>query len=234
MAKVVFRDNSPILDRVEHFDDRSRNYAISDLLAPAPVERRQQIWTPRASPLDQGREGACVGFAFSGELAALPWKYEVDNAFAITLYQQAREQDRAMGNNWAAGASLLAGAKACQSRGLIGEYRWAFGVDDVINTLISHGPVILGIPWLSDMYETSQYGLVKVSGQQVGGHAIMANGYLPAHPTLGGEVVMWTNSWGADYGLNGVGYIRPQNLALLLSRGGEACVPTDRPIPGQS
>lgn len=225
------RARRPVLDRVEYFDDRSRAFPIGPLLAAAPVPRRQQVWSPRSTPLDQGREGACVGFAFAGELAALPWAYQVDNSFAFTLYQQARREDEAMGNRWPAGASLLAGAKAAQKRGLIGQYRWAFGVEELVDTLIVHGPAVLGIPWTEDMYRTDRHGVVRTTGRRVGGHAIMANGYVPRHPVLGGEAIMWTNSWGRLYGLGGVGYIRLDDLARLLAQGGEVCVPTDMPLP---
>lgn len=225
-------DRRPVLDRVEFFDDRARDFPVSALLATQPVPRRQQLWQTRPTPLDQGREGACVGFAYAGELAAQPWIYSVDETFALDLYRRARDEDKAMGHAFAAGATLTAGARVCQRLGWIGEYRWAFGVDEVVDALISQGPVVLGIPWLEGMYETGAGGLVSVTGRRVGGHAILAHGYVPRHPTLGGEMVAWTNSWGSGYGLKGVGYIRVEDLGRLLSQNGEACVPTDRPAPG--
>lgn len=219
---------APILDRVEHFDERSRQYPINRLLS-GTVPRRAKVWRARWSPLDQGKEGACVGHGFSGCLAATPHRHRVDNASAFGLYGQAQAQDRAMGNHWPAGASILAGAKAAVADGRVASYRWAFDLDSVIDALVQHGPVVLGIEWRADMYRTTADGLVQVTGPVVGGHAIMANGFLPRHP-VHGEVVVWTNSWGAGYGLRGRGFIRVADLDVLLQARGEACIPTDRPL----
>jgi len=109
---------------------------------------------------------------------------------------------------------------------LITGYRWAFGINDVIDTLIVKGPVVLGINWHEDMYETQPDGLVTVGGRLVGGHAILAHGFWPGHPQHG-DVIVWTNSWGPSYGRNGTGYIRVADLDRLLQNNGEACVATD-------
>jgi hypothetical protein len=131
-----------------------------------------------------------------------------------------------MGNDWPEGASMLAGAKALKNGGKISAYRWAFGIVDVLDTLSEIGPVVLGINWYSGMYQTRTDGLVNVDGNLVGGHCIVANGYWPAHPKFG-DVVVWTNSWGRSYGLNGVGFIRVSDLADLLEEQGEAAIVVD-------
>jgi hypothetical protein len=217
------------LGRIPHFDERSREYPVRALFLAPPSPPRKRIWTPRSEPLDQGREGACVGFSWSAELAANPWKHPVDDASAFALYQAAREQDRAVGNNFSEGASILAGAKACHKAGKITAYRWAFGIDDVCETLMRRGPVVLGIAWYESMYETLEGGLVTIGGACVGGHAILAHGIWPAHP-LHGDVIVWTNSWGSAYGENGRGYIRVADLDRLLKEDGEACIPVDAKI----
>lgn len=219
----------PQLDRRVYFDERSRDYPVRRLLS-GTRPRTKQIWEPRHAPLDQGAEGACVGFAWAGELAATPHRYSLDDTAARELYQAARAQDRAMGNLWDEGASVLAGAKACTETGRITEYRWAFGTDEVIDALVQKGPAVLGIAWYDGMYETGGGGLVEISGRCVGGHAIMAHGYWPGHPDFG-DVIVWTNSWGPGYGINGVGYLCVDDLDRLLSAQGEACLPVDAPVP---
>ncbi|MGH3992512.1 MAG: hypothetical protein ACRDSN_08605, partial [Pseudonocardiaceae bacterium] len=189
-----------------------------------------RIWQPRDEPLDQGSEGACVAFALSAELAAAPWRHTVSNESSVALYQRVRAEDRRMGNYWYSGASVLAGMRVARREGLIRSYWWAFGVEDVVETILRHGPVILGVPWYSNMYGTGPGGLVEVEGTLVGGHAIMAHGFWPDHHDHG-DVVVWTNSWGAGYGLDGVGYIRTGDLDALLANWGEACVPADSPVP---
>lgn len=219
---------APILDRREYFDERSRDFPVAPLLA-GHADRVKTVWEPRPAPLDQGSEGACVGFAWSHELAATPHRYEVDDSSAFALYRAARDYDAQMGNHWDEGASLLAGAKAAKAGGWLAEYRWAFGLEEVLDTLVQQGPVVLGIGWYEQMYSTDPSGLVVVDGDRVGGHAIMANGYWPDHPEFG-DVVIWTNSWGRDYGLEGCGFIRTADLDRLLRDNGEACIPLDVPV----
>jgi hypothetical protein len=217
---------APKLDRIPLFDPRSRNYPVRALL-PRTVERRQRIWAlPDHFPLDQGEEGACVGHGFAAELAADPIVVPTDQAFAFELYEQARAQDRAMGFNFPAGATMLGGAKAAHAGGHISSYRWAFGPDDVIDTIVELSPVVLGIWWYDSMYQTDSRGLVDISGPRVGGHCILANGYLPNHPQFG-ECITWVNSWGPGYGINGLGYVRLPDLARLLADQGEACIVVD-------
>lgn len=218
---------TPKLDRIPYFDERSKSYPVRTLL-PSRVERRQRLWSlPSGFPLDQKSEGACIGMGYTGELAAEPIVVsDAGQAFAFQLYELARAEDRKMGNDWPEGASMLAGAKALRNGGKISAYRWAFGIDDVLDTLSEIGPVVLGIAWLDGMYQTRVDGLVEVHGPVVGGHCIVANGYWPNHPKFG-DVVVWTNSWGRSYGLDGVGFIRVQDLAARLEDRGEAAIVVD-------
>lgn len=222
----------PGLGRSPYFDEQSRAYPVRAMFTPAPAVRRKRIWTPRFEPLDQGEEGECVAFANSSELAATPWRHTVTNESARALFQAIRVTDQAMGNHFPEGASVLAGAKTCQAQGLIDSYRWAFGIDDVIETLLRRGPIILGIDWFESMYTTEEGGLVRIGGAHVGGHGIMANGFWPNHP-LFGDVVAWINTWGLKYGINGMGLIKVADLKWLLhERRGEACIFVDaRPKP---
>ena len=117
--------------------------------------------------------------------------------------------------------------------GRITGYRWAFGIDDVIDTLVSTGPVVLGIPWYDSMYQTRSSGLIDVSGKVVGGHCILACGYNPKKRFLreglkAFEVIKLRNSWGPSFGIGGDGWIKVEDLAALLKDQGEACVPQGR------
>ena len=218
----------PKLNRIPFFDVRSRNFGIRELI-DEPVDYRKRTWKlPGNFPLDQGAEGACVGFGWAGELAATPAVWPNKNTSAFTLYHKAQEEDRAMGNNWSEGASVLAGAKASQKLGMLRRYHWAFGIEDVILALVRKGPVVLGINWYSSMYETDPEGRVSVQGHIVGGHCILANGFWPRCPLFDGQhAVVWVNSWGTSYGRNGWGFITTKDLNRLLSEQGEACIATD-------
>lgn len=225
----------PGLGRHVHLDERSRDYPVRSLL-PRAVQRKRTIWTlPAGYPLNQGDVGACIGHGYTGELAADPIVVPgADQAYAFTLYELARAEDRKMGNDWPEGASMLAGAKALKLAGRISSYRWAFSIDDVVDTLCLAGPVVFGTNWHRSMFRTGPGGLVTVDGPVDGGHCYLGIGYLPDHPA--GEVVALLNSWGRGWGIQGVGYIRVADLAALLKADGEAAVVLDvkplAPEPG--
>jgi len=218
---------TPILDRIPFFDRRSRDYSIREIM-PRTIERKKTIWSipDKSFPLNQGREGACVGFGWAAELSAHPHLYDTNNEYARALYHRAREEDRAMGNNWTSGASVLAGARTLVKLGKLKSYRWAFGLEDVIDTLVTKGPVVLGINWHESMYRTRAEGLVVVDGPIVGGHCILVYGYWPGHEKFG-DVFLWVNSWGPTYGIRGKAYLPVSKADQLLRAGGEACIATD-------
>lgn len=240
MTTTPIAPQDRVLDWVSRHDPESRNYGIRSLVGSA-VEPKIKNWSP-GLVLDQGREGACVGFAFAAELAAspsrIPPKVTTDllERYATGIYKDAQKIDAWQGESYE-GTSVLAGAKVLKNRGLIGGYRWCFSVADIRDAIIAEGPVVIGIPWFESLYETRPSGLVEVSGSLVGGHAITLIGY---HPKIRlakegyskrFEVFRWRNSWGPSYGLAGNGYITSEDLATLLSDNGEACVPVDRTVP---
>lgn len=236
--------HTPKLDRVPHFDERSREYPVRRLLGDARKyvpPNTTNIWpTLPPLPLDQGDEGACVGFAWAHLVAGEGFYHKPPvgargeigyptDSWARILYANAQMIDRAEGRNWPEGASVLAGAKAVQNMGLIESYSWAFSIGEIVDTLINFGPVVLGIPWYYSMYETRADGLIDVDTDLVGGHAILACGFWADHP-YHGDLIIVRNSWGGDYGYNGIAYLKLDDAARLMSNQGEACVPvpTDR------
>lgn len=218
-------------------DDRNRGYGVRALIpARGLVERVPTFWPipPGNFPLDQQAEGACEAFGMAQELAAGPVVVDgISNEWALSYYRRVQATDRAMGNDFPDGATTQANMKTAKAENLITGYRWAFGVDDVVDTLCSVGPVCIGIDWFASMYSTTPDGLVRISGSVVGGHFIDLLGY-DVHPVWG-PCVLWLNSWGSAYGvadarLNvraGVGWVPIGALDLLLKRNGEAVIPAD-------
>ena len=218
-------------------DPRSKNYPMATVLRQRDIPVEEKFWE-EGIVLDQGSEGACVGFAWTGELLAEPeaprQQPEVyyANNLAKDFYHEAKKIDEWPGENYD-GTSVLAGAQIMQRMGFIGEYRWCFKVDQIRKSILSEGPVVIGIPWFDGMYNTGPGGLVRVSGKSTGGHAILLTGYSPKMKFGNSyhEVFRWRNSWGKAYGVGGSGFIKVGDLANLLSQGGEACVPMQREIP---
>lgn len=224
-------------------DDRSLAFPIRAAIGDQ-VKRRKRMWRGHRRRLDQGREGACVGFGWTAELQARPnvvggyggtiQGYDAQQ-FARMVYREAQKIDQWAGEAYE-GTSVLAGAKVCRMFGFVPEFRWAFSIDDVIDAIVANGPVVVGIPWYDGMYSTRPSGLVDVSGSLVGGHCLTLTGYHPKiRLTAEGwrkrfEVVKWRNSWGRGYGFRGDGYVKVEDLEQLLSgrNRGEACVPMER------
>ncbi len=231
------------LGRIVQFDEKSRNYTIRQLLD----ERRQALTAPRVRrtgpTLDQGREGACVGFGCAHFMNAFPQplRPHLDGPTAHGIYKEAQRIDPWPGENYE-GTSVLAGVKILRQRGHINTYRWVGAGsqrldDDVIETLKNVGPIIFGIPWYFSMFEPKPNGLVEIDPASgvAGGHCLIGVNFLPKLKLDGEDkpfrAIRLQNSWGADYGVKYFGrgghvYMRfDAFLEHLLANDGEGCVP---------
>lgn len=223
----------PRLTRLPFFDVRSLGYAIADLFdKDQPL--RSYTWKCR-DVLDQGSEGACVGFAMAHELIAKPQAIKgVDNKFARErIYWAAQKIDKWEGGDYPGadpkmeGSSILAGIKTLKALGYIDEYRWAFSVADLAMAVAYKGPAVIGIPWYSGMFNPASCGCLHPTGDKSGGHAILVRGVNVKRKTF-----LLHNSWGPGWGKNGTAKITWADLEKLLKDGGEAVIPLKRqPAP---
>lgn len=221
----------PRMDRLVHFDEASRAHPIR-----AGLERktfRSMTWAPGPT-LDQGTDGACVGFGVTGELAARPVPVpQLDARFAKErIYWPAQRIDPWEGGSYPGaepryeGTSVLAGAKVAQAAGYIDEYRWAFGLDEVLMGLAWAGPVVFGFNWRRAMYAPAFDGRLIASGDVVGGHCVLGWRVVnPPRPTFSrmARQVWIANSWGEGWGVGGAAYLSLDDLGRLLDDDGEAC-----------
>lgn len=207
-------------DRLVSFDERSRAYPIR----AAVTAQTPRSFTWRCDKLlDQGREGACTGFAVAHDAAGRPAEVrDVTNQIARDVYHRARQLDDFDGEDYE-GSSVLGAIKAGKERGWYGEYRWAFGEADLALAIGHCGPAILGINWYEGMGNPDATGRVSVTGRVLGGHAILCNGYNHKR-----REYRLHNSWGSSWGRGGECVISAADMARLLSEQGEACIPTKR------
>lgn len=222
--------NDPRLDRLIEFDERSRNYPVRALLTPRQLQRppRSYTWSVPVV-LDQGNEGACVGFSWANELAARPTGIVgVTNTIAQEIYYEARKVDEWDGEDYE-GTSVLAGAKVVHDHGYMDEYRWAFGIDDLIRAVAYKGPAVLGLNWYTGMMRPDSDGRIRPTGDVEGGHAIL-------HPRVTSETYRIKsmrnrhylyNSWGTVDGWPWA-WLSRDDMERLLNENGEACVPVVR------
>jgi hypothetical protein len=232
-APVFISEQPRSLTWASRHDPRSLAYGVRAALAgSAPLTDRL---LPVDVVLDQGTEGQCVGCAVVDATNVLrdladPRPGGLDLSAASAIYRRAQQIDEMPGEAYS-GTSVLAGMQAAVEAGYFGGYRWAFGTRDVAQAVLQLGPVVVGVPWLSGMYETGPGGLVTLTGQDTGqGHALVVVGLKLKGPQgQPGPYFAWLNSWGESYGEHGIGWIHHRDLAALLHGTGEAAIPLPEP-----
>jgi len=209
-----------VLDWQPNHDPASRGFAAVDLVAGPPAH--DVLWRP-GKVLDQGNEGSCTGHAAVGALGAEPLKYgRISHPLAVRWYKRAQRLDEWPGDNYV-GTSVNAAMQVGRQFGWWDSYRWAFGVDDM-RSAVQLGPLVLGVPWYAGMYSTERDGVVRVSGQQVGGHCLAVLGWATDYAGHG-PGFWWLNSWGPTYGINGVAFVPEATMGKLIAKVGECAVP---------
>lgn len=226
------------LDWRSRHDERSRSYGISGhpvlqtVPAPSALTPLEKNWSVPQF-LDQGEEGACVGFGWAHAMLAAPGNVPgLTNDTAFALYRRAQQLDNFPDNE--PGSSVLAGAQAASEQGHILEYRWAFSPADVALALMYAGPVVIGVPWYEGMGQPDANGYIHATGAVTGGHCTVLNGTVLNGARTFEEffemgAVRGHNSWGENWGpLGGEFLLSMKDLAFLLAQQGEACIPVIR------
>jgi len=220
-------DHPKVGSWLSRHDERSREYAYRKLVtASVPV---QDHTLPLGPLLLQGPEGACPGFAAahaSNIIERLHGGTELlDAAAAHQLYERAKVLDQWPGEDYV-GSSVLAAMQAGQERELWEGYTWSFGTRDIAQAILANRPVVVGVPWLSGMFDTGPDAIVNVTGSNTGqGHALCLFATRTEVAGRPGPWFGWQNSQSADYGDDGVGWVHHRDLARLLAGVGEAAVP---------
>lgn len=232
-----YSTTDPRLDFLPEKDERSREYPAVRLLGSAQQTPISKVWDLSAR-LDQGQEGQCVMYSLSHELAAEPVPVELPNneimlkKWITKRYHQAQREDQWPGGGYEGadpnyeGTSLLGGVKVLHALGLFQEYRWAFGEEDLFVSLGHLGPACIGVNWYAGMGQPDSNGLLNVSGQHIGGHAIIVRGV-----DVENGIYRLTNSWGRSYGVDGECFMTRQDMARLLGEEGECLIPVGRETP---
>lgn len=229
------RDGSKTSDRrlarLVQFDERSRGYPVRNLVTKKTP--RSYLWACDQH-LDQGQEGACVGASMAHELIARPCAITgLNMKFAREkIYWEAQKIDEYKGGEFPGakpqsdGTSVLAGVKVLQRLGYISEYRWAFGLSDLVLAVGYMGPAILGLNWYEGMFDTFPCGHIHVHGKLSGGHAILCKGV-----DVRTRSFILHNSWGKGWGRGGDALVTWEEMDRLLRENGEAVVPVLRRRP---
>lgn len=240
MSQYMLKDGTSTfdrrLDRIPAFDQRSLSFPVAGALNAEQQTLVSRKWSmPPGTPiLDQGNEGACVGFGVTNELLYYPVPVrKLDATFAREkIYWVAQRDDPWPGGSYEGaspryeGTSVLYGIKAAADLGYYTEYRWAVSEKDMALGVGYVGPAIIGVDWYEGMYEPDSSGFIHPTGDKVGGHCTLIvginvrDGYYYLH-----------NSWGPSWGDHGRCKISRDDMAKLINDDGEVCIITGRAQP---
>jgi hypothetical protein len=213
------------MGRLYFLDERDEGYPLSAVLQQ--TDRRRRMWWDEGWWGNQGADPYCVAFSWAHFLADGPrpasiFSFRRPGVDTRVLYCEAQKNDPWPGDCATPlydGSTVRAGAKVLKDWGLISEYRWANGANEVAQAVLTQGPVVVGTMWYEDMFNADRTGLITATGRAVGGHAYVLNGV-----DLDTGLFRIKNSWGPTWGLRGRGYISISHMDRLLNNFGEACV----------
>jgi len=228
---ITLRDGSTVADR--RFDRIAApnpaalaKYPIRGILQDHQQQVVSKSWA--IGPiLDQGQQGACVGYGWTDELAARPVPVSgVGQATAIPLYYQCQRDDQFPGGEYpgarpiSSGTTVEAGAQVLTAAGHYSEYRWARTERDVALAVGHKGPVVIGVNFYAGMEDPDSGGFIRKTGDNLGGHCMLVFG-INARQSF----YKIQNSWGPGWGQGGVCYLSRDDLGALLDEQGDACLP---------
>lgn len=227
------------LDRIYRPDLRSLNHDARTLLpTDEPVSKTWSL----TSTLDQGQDGACVGFGFAQELMAEPVPvHGITDLIAVRdIYWNAQRIDSTPGGEYPGaspvyqGSDVIAGAKVIVKVGGYTAYKWALDLESLVLNVGHNGPAVLGVNWWTNMFDPDPNGFLHPTGKIEGGHCILnravhivwsGKGRTWGSVNLDRSYAVLHNSWGPQWGNHGAAKVSLTDLGSLLNDSGEACLP---------
>lgn len=178
---------------------------------------------------DQGSTSQCTIYSWLHILHDSPItrRGPMPIADPTKLYQRGQFFDGTPLRDVDSGLTCDSAAKVMREMGWITAWRWANDLDEILDALVSIGPVALGSPWPSGMSNPDPRGLVSFSGDDDGlGHQFDVNGFSKKD-----RVLRCKNSWGRGWARQGRFYIRFEDVPKMFAQWAAAAVASEiKPI----
>lgn len=192
------------------FDPQDTRFMVRDVLSKERPESTRKFWWANGAWLNQEHKPLGVEFAWRHYLA--------DNGLDFSwpegeLHRRACELE-----SDSDATTIRAAAKVLREAGIISQYRWAYDVEDVVQTLLTKGPLVVGTEWFAAMNYPNAAGMIQADGPRVGSQAYVLNGV-----DTNRELVRAKLAWGRSWGKNGYALISFYNLDRLMWENGDAC-----------
>ena len=187
--------------------------------------------------LDQGSTPECTAYAAVGAMVAAPIR-NFPNISLHDLYKLNQKFDRWPGDAYE-GSSVHGACIALKSLGLISEYRWATTIDQVVDYVLTKGPMMVGTTYYNRMFTPDKQGFLHPEGGEAGGHAYLIIGCNRNAKGPNGAIgtLSIVNSWGRRWGKedragnkNGRALITFDAFEMLLKDQGEAAVIVEKKL----
>lgn len=191
------------------------NFLMRGVLREEPRSIPEDFVWQHGDILNQGNEGACVGFGWTAWDNAKPMGFREQQGydFAFDWYKDAQEIDPWPGTDYE-GTTVRAGARIGVRRGFLSQYLWAASKADIDAWVLTRGPIVVGSTWFRSMDEVGPLGWMKVdpSSGKRGGHCYLLLGRRSGN-------YVFQNSWGPNYADDGLFYMNTENFKKLIAWG---------------
>ena len=172
------------------------------------------------------KEGMCAAYALTNCMAAKPYNLPLRGWMAEALFERAKKLDRIPGESYV-GTDLQGVMQAGKEMKWFEHYRTTTDLDDIIDRVFNHGPVIFGFNRRSNMFSkttgemgATMHGQLPQGGYPVDNHVVTLSGF----GKLGGYFTA-LNTYGPKWERGGCCYIHRDYMETLLREGAEVAIP---------